>query len=1155
MREVAEMKKRLLSTFTALALVLALLPAPARAAVSCELLSTKITFTWTYYITYRWHGQDWNSLETASDVNYDAWEHMSHDDKIAVLRHFSGFSSQLKSQFSNSDAMLAYAMDKTGWRQLKDAHNLKMQQKYFPSLESFYNAGPGSFSTADIAGNLTAVETKSYQTLANEYYAFWNSGKDSYDKLVKLKNTQIANAVNAISSELIKIIMDNCTSGKPGGETLDDLLDATWEMLDENLEISDSIKKYTGIGMPEQYAQEFADKFTGEDDRIDAGEAIELIELINRLMTAQEKHATVCMQKCQDRARRLTSMGARYSEDAAQRATQQEADAAAWQQAWHDAANKSINLTDLAPGINVNSGDYDRDHNNALEGSELQEYYAACLSAAKTWAESDWNSTVAGLRDVWNNNWANETVGKGDARYFDRSRWYAYTTQYDANGEPLPNTFYSDAFSEYNGIMEGVSIWYVSGGGRDNVDAQRLFAEAHFKATTRYREALEAYGRGYQNAIDKLSTLKQQLEAAKQSYIDAWKAQRDLYIDNAATYRTRAYNLTHQAVGEVYGDWRFENAESRWNGFEEEYQNHIPYFARDVGLFDKALDDLNAEINRETAAYEMFRQGMEAFDNWLPQYFRFCAEVQTELVEGLAIVNHCLNELETQRSKYPAWVTEFNVTANINNRVGGILIPNNIRQMVANDYGLSLRNGILAEADYPTLENRVAPQLSTWLQREMELLNQIYRADRLLAKAGSKRTQDLTESGWSRAELDNLNNLPGVSHGVVIEPMLDLISHSDPYYRYANSLMVFDDSGVTPSLPAMPGYTVQLSVLYDDMMGNGAPMRALRARYAQLLNEKSDLLRVAYSGKLYTSNAYYTSKGVSANYFGATYPTDWYPSDNTRPEYWASQGSFRLWDLYNFRNSIFTPAVNEITSVNSGARSYNPVNRLDKGGRLNTFLAPKDGAVLASSIYADSAVDAVLEVGEKTCFQVTAIGEDEYSAPTYPNVFWSSSDESVVSVDVNGNLTALLPGTVTITATAEDSPAAAPITARFTVQVRSGECTSLEQLGSGAYVLSTKAECRGSQVTVTGSVATNDADAFEAGTVFTAVYDGSGRFLGCSTAPFAIQGRQTNPFSIHVSLSAVPSAPLMVKIFLMDTGSLFPLSDYTPASVSVSIAG
>ena len=758
-------------------------------------------------------------------------------------------------------------------------------------------------------------------------------------------------------------------------------------------------------------------------------------------------------------------------------------------------------MRNLEPGHGVDWEEYDKNGNGVIDADtdELTEFNAARLSAAYEWAKNEWTYAVLGLRSTWEYNWKNETIHSGDSRYFDHDRWYVWQTKYDGDGKPLPNEFYNDAFPQYKTIMDGVSLGPVNGPS-GSVESACEWAQAHFKATNSYRQALDAYDLGYRNLISNLDSLKNQLIAAKQSYIDAWETQRNLYISYASPYRKRAYELTHQAsYVEPYGDWSGWDASSgaalagKWGDFEEEYQGHTWYFASSARDFDDALEKIEQEIAAETASYETYKQGIEAFDNWLPQYFKYNAEVQTELVQGLSIVNNCLNELETLRGNYPDWVTEFNVTANINSVVGGIIIPNNIRQMIADDYGLDMRSYILAEDDYPVLENRVAPQVGTWLQREKELLNQIYRADRLLGEASHKRPQDVAYQGWSDAELHNLNTLPGVSHGVVIEPMLDLISHSDPYYQYHNSLNYFYESDSTPALPAMPGYTVQLSVLYDDMMGNGAPMRAMRARYARFMEERGDLLRLAYNSELYQENAYDTAKGVSKNYFNDTYPSNWSPNNSKSIEYWASRGSFRLWDLYNFLNGYngnenFADQIGNITSINYGTRSYNPVNRLQKGGRVNAFLAPKDGAAYAALLFADAPADATLEVGETTRFAVTAVGENDAFDPTYTGVYRSSSDESIATVDMTGKVTALLPGTVTITATAADSPAANPITADYTVQVKSGAYTSLAELGGGIYILSPEVASSGSRVTVTGLLGTNDSDDFARGTILAAIW-------------------------------------------------------------------
>ena len=70
-------------------------------------------------------------------------------------------------------------------------------------------------------------------------------------------------------------------------------------------------------------------------------------------------------------------------------------------------------------------------------------------------------------------------------------------------------------------------------------------------------------------------------------------------------------------------------------------------------------------------------------------------------------------------------------------------------------------------------------------------------------------------------------------------------------------------------------------------------------------------------------------------------------------------------------------------------------------------------------------------VGEK--YQLKAVFTPAYT--TEQDVIWSVSDETIATIDANGVLTPLKNGTVTITATSKENPAA---TARITIEITGG---------------------------------------------------------------------------------------------------------------------
>ena len=102
------------------------------------------------------------------------------------------------------------------------------------------------------------------------------------------------------------------------------------------------------------------------------------------------------------------------------------------------------------------------------------------------------------------------------------------------------------------------------------------------------------------------------------------------------------------------------------------------------------------------------------------------------------------------------------------------------------------------------------------------------------------------------------------------------------------------------SADAMPttGYAQQLSLLHDDTTGNSTPMRKMRALHTQLLEKRSNLLRVAKKHELREANDYYSSKGVDADYFSKTSPVSFLVNGSATLAYWP-QRSLRNWDGYD----------------------------------------------------------------------------------------------------------------------------------------------------------------------------------------------------------------------------------------------------------------
>lgn len=123
------------------------------------------------------------------------------------------------------------------------------------------------------------------------------------------------------------------------------------------------------------------------------------------------------------------------------------------------------------------------------------------------------------------------------------------------------------------------------------------------------------------------------------------------------------------------------------------------------------------------------------------------------------------------------------------------------------------------------------------------------------------------------------------------------------------------------------------------------------------------------------------------------------------------------WITYVETKALSTSSVFFIVSENASVFSREgKVEITQKNGALKQVVTIKQEGQTAVSYIELNTTDITLEVGETITFAATVKPDNAYDK----SIMWASSDESVVTVDINGKVTAISKGISTITATAND---------------------------------------------------------------------------------------------------------------------------------------
>ena len=1058
---------RSLALLLALVFCLALLPSlalraeAASTAPPARLVKTGITLGGTRYVVYEYAGQRYDSSETNPSTNYTAWQQFSDADKRRVSKHFAAFNDQLKQQYSDADAILAFANENSGWAQAGEVLRKRLADTHYPALEAFYGEPDDlnySLNLPDLdmgqRAGLSSEEQAAFDKARMELAVIYDQGFSAYRKLIELKQKQINAAVTSISKDLVTLILDNSCPTAPSGSA-DDIADLCYDYLDNLFHISDKIKQYTGLG-----------KLTGESDAVSADDAAKVIAVFWQLMQVQETYATNCMNKAKARASELQTL---YETDLdlsetrkAQEAAKREAE---YQARYEEAVHYEVALLDIDPSIDVNRAWYSSD----------ADYQAACLAAAKEWASHEALSADEGLRTLWRSyNPSDNPKEPDDPAYYNYMVWFEYSNN--------PKVFFRRCFSDYmDYIDELYGYEHDFYGYRGDL---RRAEDIVFSANG--EEVLAMINAGYDNAIAELRSRMDEVAA----WGVAWDAIQTEFQTYAIPYRNRMYNLSAAHCtweDEGYGNWGV--SDETFNAFQGLYENYYQLLERDE---EALLDQLQQEIDQLETDRQFYLNEIERERlNAKPKY-EIYAYAQERLEYGFWLYMKAARELDALKESYPDWLKE--AKAGYSFLAGGTVAAYDgiYDERLYQEYFM----GVPTLDCYEIMETQLLPLLRDWDEQERELIAELDRAKGIL----DETRKELRDRKLYFTEVDALNRMelgPTTLRG--LQELMDDYGYTA--YETGEKLR--------------PARTTAISALLADLSGESPYMNRIRAIHAEMLEQRGDLLRRAKDGTLRNTkdyhglyfDDYYYKNGTDAQYTSGVYGD-------------AHFRSYTSWSVWNYWYNNIEPFIRLLDQILYGSLDYKQVTALIKGAAL-----------------LDEA-DLTLAPGERAALNVTV----EPADATLPELIWRSEDEDIAVVDHSGVVTGLLPGTVTVTATAADSPSDDPLYVSFTVKVEVDGHDSLNDYGEGCFYVGAAPKANGKSVELTGSLYWNLEDCHSA-EAFAAVYDGE-QFLGCAVIdrcelyPSALI-ELSGTIPLAAELTGTPS----VKVYLVDRETLGPVAE------------
>lgn len=1151
--------KRFLRAAVALLLALAMLPLTpgllpaAEAAGSTDLLYCKLKSTGYiplrgHYIVYEYNGETLASDQTSSATNLAAWKRMSESDRMRVTKWFAGYSREQIDQFGTTGKrqMDDWALKRTGWKQAGQQLRADLMRKNYPTLYAWYGDPeyPTSHSLdASVYSTLgfeeySAKEKSEMDSLLNRYGVAEQMGIDAYIKLSNLKYAQTNVAVTFISSELIKIIMDNALSGRPSGD-LGDLKDKIWEITDEQLKITDKIKEATGLRYLSK--DDVIDDFTGESGRIEGEAAINAIKQLELLMAAQASLAEEMMTFCQLETETLgvkygkLVSGDRERRELAQRQQEQREEAEQKARALGTTAN---------PGYVPNIS-----HIVKLDTESVETFRARQLAAAKEWAKNQLELTKKDAQSFVKAYTSED--GECEAQTL---RWIAYDTNIVSYaGVEYPwDTFYSSCFSSFLTLSNYDGSYRVNG----NLSSpEALFSRPN------YKQLVSATRTGQNNVLGELRTRLAEVN----SYISAWETRLNSYENNLVPLKNVVFNLSHGAEA-VYGNWRLDTA--TYDAFVDTYCDYTMDVIREKIEYGYGFrHNLEAVIAQKSAQLDKFNASVQTFEDYLSNVNDVYKSSQEDMEYAMPLLRNEIDALFALRESYPDWLEEYsNINHQRQNRdyTHGLVLLRSGSKLSSFWFGGDLETDLPRnEASLQNLYNAV----KDYPDDEAEHINNACRLTLMLDTARSQREEIDGESNMlTKTELANMNALFGGS----------LKSYSELYDDYGllkddgNTVLMYYDSyssglretySVNSRVYRCLSYAnfqtspnTMVTFLVNELEGKNLYLDDMRVLREKLLAERAALMEKASSQdgsarqQAFKRIRYYELKG---NRYATSTPQYY---DYLNYEGSIAEEAYR--HTYNFAvveeyyAAYIRPIVKELYDVYNGETGYNKVTGISGGGP----------ALMES-------LNAALQSGGRAALPVTVKTADSKPA-TIPDILWKSSDESVVTVDSEGVITALAPGSATVTATALGSPDIVLLkdsegvltgeysggyTVSYDISVNSDGVASISEMTedfklAGPSISFADRRLSFSAVLLYNGIYAGDEEGWADPPPLSAVaafYAPDGRFLGCGVDSVTLARGHGTELGAEIPLAAMPAGGVTVKIFLVTSFGV-PFADYEP---------
>lgn len=814
---VNRVKKRIakvLAYVLSIMMILSLIPANVRAdgtTPTCRLVDTSVTLSTfpVHYIVYKYGNNVSDSRNVSPWTNYNKWRMMSDSDKSKVTKWYAGSYSDMQRQFggANAESMLNWANEHNGWADAGSRFRARLAEKHYQKLYDYYGDPdkpnqypPGYYQFINKISGVSTYSEKEKEALNDkimQYGQAYEDGLRAYQMLIKLKQAQTNAAVTSITSDLLDLIVENMI--EPGimnpGNSLDDLKDAAYDMIDNTFEISDKIKKtniykYSVMGLK--------DSLTGEDKRIDSEEAAKIIALYWKLLNAREDYAEAGYLTCQNMKNDLeTETGVLLQNDTTRQNTAQEAKVER-EKAYKKALEDDVAYLDavIPDTSSVKEEDYYETGSNGVSQLNVSQYNRYRQAAAYNWAYTEFIDEYQ--------------VYKGQV-----SEWY----------EILLKELESCPYSERVKRVDFESS-------KEYVDDNLIIVDESIEELFwgDYISSKAATEKEFQNKIRANETKIATMKSNRGKYETKMKEA----IAELQPKKNYIFTLCH-GVSEEYGSWGLG---------EETWDNVLNRFDDNESSFYSLLYQLDDEIATQEAYLESLKQRYnryisekKTFEESLKKVYKLYYDTQLDIDYGMSQIIRFTKLLRDQQASYPAWLKNHPGGSSTE---GGDIMGIYTRVDMTDLYKYLTSDTSFGSKDYRTKVATIASKLQGYYDNENYYLEMIFKAREVLKNATTLRMEGpdyfAVYPVLNEQKIKNLNEL-GLG-GLTIKSY-DTMSKEFGFEDYENYRL--DGKGYVHN-------TKILNPLIKDLKGENESMDKIRDLYQDLLADRGNLLRKANSG-------------------------------------------------------------------------------------------------------------------------------------------------------------------------------------------------------------------------------------------------------------------------------------------------------------------